>query len=83
MGLTARIGHFFANTLAAKHRRAARTHEQAAEKHMATAAHWGTSGVPERAVHEVRHAMLERQLARLERDRARLEEVISQRAVAA
>ena len=83
MAVTARVGRFFANALAAKHRRAASTHDKGAARHMQSAAYWGSNGVPERAVHEVRNAMLLRQLARLERDRARLEEVIAERATAA
>ena len=83
MAVTERVSRFFANALAAKHRRAASTHDKSAARHMDTAAYWGSNGVPERAVHEVRNAMLLRQLARLERDRARLEELIADRAATA
>jgi hypothetical protein len=80
MALTKLASRFIASALAAKHRRAASTHDRSAQRHMETAAYWGNHGVPERAVHEARNAMLLRQLARLERDRAQLEELTAERA---
>ena len=47
---------------------------------MEAAIYWGMKGEHERAAHEVRNAMLERQLAMLERDRARIDELAAERA---
>ena len=68
-----------ARGVAAKHRRAARGHEKVAQRMMERAVHLAEDGAPERAMHEVREAMLERQFAHLDCERARFEERASER----
>ena len=53
--------------------RDASAHDDAADRHMKAAVLWRDLGHAQRAVLEVKFAMVERQLAQLERDRARLE----------
>ena len=73
MDFAARVTSLLANRVAAKHRRAAWTLEKVAERHMDTATYMRDTGDAQRAVLEVRSAILNRQFAQLQRDRAQLE----------
>ena len=50
--------------------RDALAHDEAADRHMEAAVHWRDQGQAQRAVLEVKNAMLERQLAQLAQDKA-------------
>ena len=60
-----------ANSVGAKHRRAAHWHLKDADRHMDHAIQWRERGDHQLAVIEVREAMLKRQLAQVELDRAK------------
>jgi hypothetical protein len=74
MELGERATAIVVNQLAAKHRRAANARGRVAKRLMEAAAYWSERGERERAILEVRAAILEQQLAQLERDRAELAE---------